>query len=215
MVKVKICGNRNRQDIRKTERADAVGFIVETPESRRNISTGEAARLVAKTRLFTDTVIVTTEVDPESLKRITSEVQPDYVQLHSELTFDRIKEISSTLAGSVGLISLLSVDDSRECLEKRARKLTDLPLKGLLLDSKVEGRSGGTGQAHDWKISRKIRDTVHPFPVILAGGLNPSNVGEAIKTVRPYGVDVATGVESDGEKSALKVGRFLKEVGKK
>jgi phosphoribosylanthranilate isomerase len=65
----------------------------------------------------------------------------------------------------------------------------------ILLDSFIKGQYGGTGKTHDWTLSRQIREAVAPTPVVLAGGLNPENVKEAILSVQPYAVDVASGVE--------------------
>jgi len=212
MIKVKICGNQTSDDLRVTSRADAVGFIVATPESPRNIEPNRATRLVKETPPFTSTVIVTTEVKPKVLRELVMKVEPDYLQLHSTLTLSRTKEIARSIPNTTGLISLVTVDGKPEGLKNRALELTDLPVDTLLLDSKSEGRTGGTGRVHDWDISRTIKDTVHPTPVILAGGLNPENVGKAVEKVRPYAVDVATGVEKNEVKSEQKVERFMEEV---
>jgi len=212
MVKVKICGNQTSDDLRVTARADAVGFIVATPESPRNIEPNRATRLVKETPPFTSTVIVTTEVKPKVLRELVMKVEPDYLQLHSTLTLSRTKEIARSIPNTTGLISLVTVDGKPEDLKNRALELTDLPVDALLLDSKSEGRTGGTGRVHDWDTSRTIKDTVHPTPVILAGGLNPENVGKAVEKVRPYAVDVATGVEKNEVKSEQKVERFMEEV---
>lgn len=212
MVKTKICGNQTQNDVGIAGPGDAAGFIVATPESNRTIEPEKAARLSKETPPFTGTVMVTTEVNPARLRELTETVKPDYLQLHSELDPARIEEIAGVLRNRTRIISLLSIDGSPEKLKDRAVDLARSPLKALLLDSKVEGQTGGTGKIHDWEISRDIRDAVHPFPVILAGGLDPQNVGEAIRQVKPYAVDVATGVEEDGEKSEQKVERFLEEV---
>ena len=156
--------------------------------------------------------MVTTEVELKKLRQLTGAVRPDYLQLHSVLNPKRIEEIAGILPIRTRIISLLSVEGSPEKLKNRAVDLARSPLKALLLDSKVEGQSGGTGKIHDWEISKGIREAVHPFPVILAGGLDPQNIGEAIRQVKPYAVDVATGVEEDGEKAEQKVERFLEEV---
>jgi len=212
MVKVKICGNQTRSDLRVTTRADAVGFIVATPESSRNIEPNRAVRLVKGTPPFTSTVMVTTEVKPKVLRELILKVEPDYLQLHSTLSLSRTEEIARSIPNTTGLISLVTVAGKPDDLKNRALELANLPVAALLLDSKSEGRAGGTGRVHDWNISRTIKDTVHPTPVILAGGLNPENVGKAVKKVRPYAVDVATGVEKNEVKSEQKVERFLEEV---
>lgn len=158
--------------------------------------------------------MVTTETTPEVLRGLVEKVEPDYLQLHSTLTPNRTKKIAHSIPDTAGLISLVTVEGKLDDLKNRALELANSPVDAVLLDSKSEGRAGGTGQVHDWNISRTIRDTVHPVPVILAGGLDPENVGKAIAEVRPYAVDVATGVEKDEVKSDLKVERFMKEVNK-
>ncbi|MBS3736607.1 MAG: phosphoribosylanthranilate isomerase [Candidatus Bipolaricaulota bacterium] len=212
MVKVKICGNQTSDDLKVTAKADAVGFIVATPESPRNIEPKTASRLVKETPPFTSTVMVTTVVEPKVLCELVVKVEPDYLQLHSTLTLSRTKEIARSMPNATGIIALITVKENLDDLKNRALKLANSPVDALLLDSKSEGRTGGTGHVHDWNISRTIRDTVHPAPVILAGGLDPENVGKAICKVRPYAVDVATGVEKDEDKSDQKVERFMEEV---
>ncbi len=212
MVKTKICGNKTKNDVVIAGACDALGFIVGTPESARNIEPEIAARLGKETPTFTSTVLVTTEVNPAKLRGLTETVKPDYLQLHSRLSPGRIEEIAGYLGEAPGIISLLAVTGSPEAPKRRARDLVDSPAEALLLDSRVDGQSGGTGRVHNWEISRNIRDEIYPFPVILAGGLTPDNVGAAIRKVRPYAVDVATGVERDGSKSEKKVGSFLEEV---
>lgn len=75
----------------------------------------------------------------------------------------------------------------------------------LLLDSRTHDRLGGTGETHDWDVSREIVEAMHPLPVYLAGGLRPENVAEAIRRVHPAGIDVNSGVED---------GRGAKDVGR-
>ena len=79
------------------------------------------------------------------------------------------------------------------------------------LDTFKDGQLGGTGVAHDWNMSASIARDIK-VPIILAGGLNPINVAEAIKTVRPYAVDVSSGVETEGRKDLKKVAAFVKAV---
>lgn len=212
MVNVKICGNRNKDDLKITSGADAAGFIVSTPESSREVDPDMASRLVERTPPFTSTVMVTTESDPERLGRLVERVKPDSLQVHKPLQPNHLMKVRGKIPKTINLITLLPVAGKEEKNLKKAKKLAGSAADVLLLDSKSGERTGGTGETHDWSISRKIRDTLHPFPVILAGGLNPNNVGKAIRQVHPYGVDVASGVEEDGKKSDRKVKQFLKEV---
>jgi phosphoribosylanthranilate isomerase len=83
----------------------------------------------------------------------------------------------------------------------------------VLVDSFVAGRFGGTGKVHDWELSKRVRQKVHPKPLILAGGLNPENVQDAVRVVKPYAVDVSSGVESQpGIKDSKKVFEFIKNA---
>lgn len=212
MVKVKICGNRSLEDIKITRAADAQGFIVDTPKSPRNIGTRLAKELVRELSPFSHSVVVTKTTDPQRLEHIVGEILPDALQVHCELAQDQIEAIKKVLPPQLKIYTLLSIAGDRKEAVKKAREFTVTSIDALLLDTKVDSKVGGTGKIHDWTISQAVRDAVHPFPIVLAGGLNPENVGQAIQAVRPYGIDVATGVEEDGSKSRKKVNRLVREV---
>jgi phosphoribosylanthranilate isomerase len=94
----------------------------------------------------------------------------------------------------------------------KAKKLTEI-VNAIIIDSAVDGSIGGTGVKGDFKLLRCLRDAVAPFPIILAGGLTPANVEEAILTVKPYAVDVSSGVESSpGVKDLSKIKLFIEKV---
>jgi phosphoribosylanthranilate isomerase len=86
----------------------------------------------------------------------------------------------------------------------------------LLLDSGNPALAvkelGGTGRTHDWAVSRRIRDAVHPLPLFLAGGLHAGNVAEAVATVQPHGVDLCSKVRTDGRLDAVKLAAFMGAV---
>ncbi|MBS3813700.1 phosphoribosylanthranilate isomerase [Candidatus Bipolaricaulota bacterium] len=212
MVRVKICGNRTVNDLNVVRGADAVGFIVATPESPRNIAVDRAVKLTEEVPPFVSTVAVTTEPRVKALEKLTRSVKPDYLQLHSNLSPGRIEEISGCLPDRTGMIALLSVASGDNRAIERAEGLAGSPAAAIIMDSEVAGRTGGTGEVHDWKTSRRVRDFLHPFPVFLAGGLRPENVKRAVREVRPYAIDVATGVEEGGVKSAEKVRSLINEV---
>ena len=212
MVKIKLCGNQSEADVEATAAADAQGFIVMTPSSSRQIEPEQAAELMSLVPVFNVAVLVTTVTDPLLLSDMVEALEPQAVQVHVELNAIQIGRIRRALGTSVPLYSVLAVSgDVSDCVE-RAKRLAEAPLAALLLDSKVDDQLGGTGVPHAWETSACIREVVDPLPIILAGGITPENVREAIDTVRPYAVDVASGVETDGCKAPSKIQALLKQV---
>jgi phosphoribosylanthranilate isomerase len=212
IIKVKLCGNRNWQDVEITRDADAQGFVVETPRSPRNIPLGSARALIRAVPLFNMAVIVTATTEPQKLAYVVARTQPDALQIHSELQPEQIERIHEMLPARVRLYSLLSVLGPEEDLIEKAKALASSSLDAIILDTSIDGQSGGTGVPHDWQLSRKIRDAVYPFPVIIAGGLTPDNVIRAMEIVRPYAIDVASSVEEGGAKSPRLVQSLLRQV---
>jgi phosphoribosylanthranilate isomerase len=136
----------------------------------------------------------------------------DYLQIHSKFSAAQLMEIKK-LSGKkiIGVVAIpQKILDRKEILDRAIEvgKAVDY----ILLDTKGSS-GGGTGLTHDWNFSREIRETVGK-PVFLAGGLNPNNVKAAIEMVQPYGVDVATGVESALGKKDPKLMRAFIEVAK-
>lgn len=206
MVRVKVCGITDTKGLEACIKADAdaVGFVLGFPRSPRNLGLQEARRLVAQVPPLTLTVAVTPE-EEAALEAVTTEVNPDALQLYGPCRIEELKD----LVRGYRLIKALPVDDKALQL---AQQLASQGYDALLLDTPGPGR-GGTGLAHNWGVSRRIRDLVAPFPVILAGGLHPGNVVDAIRAVEPYGVDASSRLESvPGVKDPAKVRRFVELV---
>lgn len=212
MVKVKICGNQSVEDVQITSDADAQGFIV-LADSPRGVELEPAADLMQYVPLFNTTVLVTTVTDPLLISDLVEALEPNAIQIHVELSSLQLQRIRRALSVDLPLYSVLHVDDDdpEGCLE-RAERIAEGPVDALLLDSRMGDKIGGTGVPHNWETSARIRAALDPLPVILAGGITPDNVLEAIDTVRPYAVDVASGVETSGEKDEKKVQALLKKV---
>ncbi len=159
-------------------------------------------------------VALTMSSDVEEILRMAEAVQPDIVHVSSDLEavgLEAMAELRRRLPEDIGLMKAIPVigEESIE-ISLRFAEVCDL----LLLDTKVSGLPGvgATGQAHDWRISRRIVDAV-PVPVILAGGLSPENVAEAIAVVRPWGVDSNTATNLPGDpvaKDLRRVAEFVK-----
>lgn len=212
LVKIKLCGNQSETDVEATAAADAQGFIVMAPSSSRQIEPEHAAELMSLVPVFNTAVLVTTVTDPLLLGDMVEALEPHAVQVHVELSAIQIGRIRRALGAGVPLYSVLAVDDDEAGCLARAKRLAETPLAALLLDSRVDGQLGGTGVPHAWETSARIRQAVEPLPIILAGGITPDNVREAIDTVRPYAVDIASGVETDGHKAPDKIQALLRQV---
>jgi len=194
MVKVKICGFTRADDLKAASDlgVDMVGVIV-IPSSPRGL-TLEQAQNILKVGKNVDKVAVIMPDSPAEASAVARRLNSDYLQIHSKFSTAQLAEIKK-LSGKkiIGVVAIpQKILDRKEILD-RAIEVSEA-VDYVLLDTKGFS-GGGTGLTHDWRFSREIRDAVDK-PVFLAGGLNPNNVKDAIEMVRPYGVDVATGVES-------------------
>ena len=207
MTRAKICGIRDAaaRDAAVAFGADAVGFVVEIPRSRRSIGRGEARRLIEGLAPFVSSVIV---VEPDSVAEAASlalNTGADVLQVNDSLSIEDLSALAEIVPQK--LVAAVPATPGILDLSRDLEEVAD----ALLVDSSDGGELGGTGTVHDWNLSADLarRATV---PVILAGGLDPGNVAEAIETVRPYAVDVSSGVETHGEKDPDKIEAFLLEV---
>lgn len=208
MVRVKICGITRLEDLEFTVNAgaDFVGFIVNVPSSPRNLKQDAAARLISAVPTSVKSVVVTIL---KSLEDLTSIMQlgADYIQLHGEpsLLIRLAEEVRGE--GIIGAVNARLPNALELAIEYS--KVFEI----VLVDSLTDNGSGGSGRVHDWRLSRIIRDKLQPKPLILAGGLTPENVAVAINIVKPYAVDVSTGVElRPGIKDPGKVLAFIKRA---
>lgn len=208
-MKVKICGIKTERDLSVAINAgaDAVGFITEVPvDSPRKISLVEASRLISKVPVFATSVLVIMPDNAEQAMQMIKTAKPDAVQIHNALALLELKKIRET---GVKLIKTIPVAENAEpeALIKQVGELSGTA-DAVLLDTAIEGKTGGTGATHNWEVSSKVVLNAK-MPVILAGGLNPENVKDAIRSVHPYAVDTASGVESGGRKDERKVLDFI------
>lgn len=192
MARVKICGFTREEDVAMAIDAgvDAVGAIVDVPvETPREISPAHARRLFDGVTPFVTTVLVTMPESVEAARELVAAVDPDALQVHSGLTPAEVGE----LAAAVDVDVVVAVDASATDSARRYATVAD----AIVVDSTDESGAGGTGRVHDWERTRSLRDELD-VPLVLAGGLTPDRVADAIDTVDPYAVDVASGVESVG-----------------
>ncbi|MCP8309897.1 MAG: phosphoribosylanthranilate isomerase [Candidatus Methylarchaceae archaeon HK01B] len=203
MVRVKVCGITNERDLEDAVSAgtDAVGFIVDVRSSPRSISIDRARELMKKVPIFVSRIAVTVLEDLDRLITIENELKPEYIQIHGNRGHSREVLNNARLIKAIALKSTRSMKDILDNLED---------FDAILIDSYIEGKHGGTGIVNDFEICKKVRETIYPKPLILAGGLNPDNVEEAVRIVKPFAVDVCSGVESSpGIKDRKKLFDFV------
>ena len=192
MVRVKICGVTNESDLRAvdTAGADAVGVIADVPvDTPREVSLDEARDLVGAAPPFLTTTLVTMPDTVADAVDAAVRVEPDVLQLHGDFGPEELDAIRTDVAAD-----LVAVVDAAD--PERARTVAPA-VDAVLVDSVDESGAGGTGETHDWAATAEVAATLDA-PVILAGGLSPENVAEAVDAVDPYAVDVASGVERAG-----------------
>lgn len=209
-VKAKICGITQEEDlaVAVAAGADAVGFVVGVPSSPRNLTLEKAEKLMKYVPIFVDSVVVTPASNINSLIKTYETLRPDAIQIHGENPLDA--SVIREKMRDVRLIKTVYVKIADVINE--AVKVSGF-FDAVLLDSFAQGKYGGTGVVHDWQLSRQIRQMIEPKPLILAGGLNPENVQDAIRIVQPYAVDVSSSVElSPGVKDPQKVFEFIKNA---
>lgn len=207
MTRAKICGIRDpgARDAAVASGADAVGFVVEIPRSRRSIGRKEAKSLIGGLPPFVSSVIV---VEPKSAAEAASlalDTGADVLQVNGTLGFEDLAALREMVPAK-----LVATVPARAGALEEARRLAGVA-DALLVDSHEGGKLGGTGTVHDWNLTAELVKKVGA-PVILAGGLSPENVAEAIRAVGPYAVDVSSGVETAERKDPAKIAAFLREV---
>jgi phosphoribosylanthranilate isomerase len=200
MTWVKICGITSQEDATAAVEAgaDALGFVF-VPGTPRLIAAGVAAEIVQALPASVTAVGVFVNQPLEEVLGIARQCRLRAVQLQG----DEPEAFSRALP--VKVIKAIRVRD-----EASLAPLRSYPADAFLLDAFVEGRWGGTGVRISWDLARQAEEKA---PIILAGGLLPETVGEAVRFVRPYGVDVSSGVErSLGRKDHQKVREFIAKV---
>ena len=204
MTRVKICGLQDQSDLDAAlaAGADAVGFVVEVKRSRHCITAAAARDLIRNVPIFVKSVVVISPHDIDEAVRLSRETNADLLQVHSTLSAGDIRALKGLVPQK---IIVATPAESEEVLAMAA--VAD----AVLLDTYKDGMLGGSGVAHDWNVSASLARRLS-VPVILAGGLRPENVCEAVRKVRPYAVDVSSGVETDGRKDASKMTAFVSGV---
>jgi len=216
MVWIKICGNTNLEDARAavTAGADAVGFVF-APSPRR-ISPKEAGKIIAELPQKLEKIGVFMNQKAEIIRDTVQTAGLTAVQLHG----DQSREMAEQLAGQSGSCKFRIIPGfaMRRLFElaTTGRAVLEFPdgIDAVLVDSNAPGKRGGTGETWDWTLGKVLRECFRPgMREIVAGGLGPANVAEALHRLRPWGVDVCSGVErAPGSKDHEKLRAFVSAV---
>ena len=202
-TRIKICGITREQDLATAVAAgaDALGFVFYAP-SPRFVTPQRAAQLVAQVPAFVARVGLFVNETAEFVAAVLAQVPLDLLQFHGD------EDAAFCSAFGRPWIKAARVKPGFDLLEYASAFAGAPGISGLLLDAHVEGYGGG-GKSFDWSL---IPQSL-PLPVILSGGLHPGNIVEAVRAVRPWAVDVSSGVESArGIKDAQKITEFIAGV---
>ena len=198
MVKIKICGITELDDALHAVDcgADALGFVF-YERSPRAIPPDKAQAIIAKLPPFVTVVGLFVNEDSRIVREVADHCHLDVIQYHGDETPETVRKAPRR-----------SIRALRIREDATLENLEAYPASGLLIDAWVAGAFGGTGVLSNWEIAAEI---AKKRSLVLAGGLTPENVAAAIQAVRPYGVDVSSGVENaPGRKDKKKVAAFIR-----
>jgi len=191
--------------------ASALGLVSSMPSGPGVISDERIAQIAATVPPAIGTFLLTSRQKVAGIVEQQRFCRTNTIQICDHLTFGTHRDLKGALPG-VSLVQVVHVTGP-ESVEEAAQVAPQVD--AILLDSGNQKLAvkelGGTGRTHDWSLSRAIRERI-AIPLFLAGGLTPENVGEAIEEVGPFGLDVCSGVRTDGELDATKLNRFFAAV---
>jgi phosphoribosylanthranilate isomerase len=200
-VRVKICGITRSEDLQAAcnAGADALGFVFYA-KSPRHLAVEQAAALVNQLPPFVQSVGLFVDAEPAFVEAVLKSVPLDLLQFHGNEAPEQCRRFGRPYLKAIRMKP--GADLVKYCADFH-------DARALLLDAYVPGVPGGTGERFDWNLI----PAGLPKPIVLSGGLNPDNVALAVKTVRPWAVDVSSGVESaPGIKDAARVAAFIENA---
>ena len=200
-TRVKICGITRPEDGYEAARlgVDAIGLVF-YPKSPRHVTIEQAKSICQALPGFVTFVSLFLDADADMVKHVIDDIPIDLIQFHGNETAEFCESFKRPYIKALGM-------SGNNQLQQQAQQYAKA--KALLLDSHAVGKAGGTGETFDWKSV----PTEQTQAIILAGGLTPDNVAQAIQQVRPFGVDLSSGVEAKpGIKDAAMMAQLIKEV---
>lgn len=211
--RVKICciGSLEEAWIAIAHGADALGLVSEMPSGPGVISEDLIALIAARVPPAVSSFLLTCKQDASSIIAQQQRAGVNTIQICDRLESGSYQDLREALPG-IALVQVIHVSGA-ESVEEAIQVAPFV--NGILLDSGNQSLAikelGGTGRTHDWNLSRRIRESVD-VPIFLAGGLNPNNIAEAVRQVRPFGVDVCSGVRTNGKLDEAKLSNFFEMI---
>ena len=218
--KVKICGTTTVLDARMAAKAgaDYSGIVVEVPFSERSVPVDSAAEIVRQTAI--PTVILVFDQPTDWVREAAAQIQPYAIQLLGHEPPADVETLKGTLSCKIWKSLFLPTENEpgadAKAIAAQIGRYIDAGADALLFDTAElkdgKARFGGTGNRSDWNLSAQLVQACK-VPAFLSGGIRPENVREAIETVRPYGVDLCSGVEaSKGVRDRGKLNRLMQNA---
>jgi len=204
-TRIKICGITSPDDalVASSAGADAIGLVF-YPKSPRAVTIEQAQAICAVLPPFVSVVALFVDAEHFAVEDVIRELPVDLLQFHGS------EDGADCAAFTTPYIKAIRMKDDVDLAEMASEYRSG---RGLLVDAYSPTEAGGTGESFDWNRVKGVQADLDT-PIILAGGLHPGNVGEAVRAVRPYAVDVSSGVEADkGIKDADRINAFIKAVG--
>lgn len=211
MTRIKICGLSEIEHalVASQAGADFLGLIFAL--SRRQVSPEKARELIEAIHFLKPrpTVVgVFVNIKAQEVNRIADYCGLDWIQLSGDETEQYCGEMERPVIKVIRVSATKTLGALMAEIE-RWYQLSSRKELVCLLDSAAGNSYGGTGKVFDWRLAQEVADR---FPIMVAGGLNPENVGQLVREVRPWGVDVSSGVETEGRKDPAKIKAFIQAV---
>ena len=212
---VKICGITTVEDAKTAAGlgSDFIGVILEIEYSPRSVSTETAKSIIDASPA---PVVLLSEKPGNEIQDIALRIKPQGVQIVGQAPFSDIKRLKKTTECAVWKTVHIPKQNGGKSnfsdLKKIIEEYHSAGIDVVVLDTMAGGKKGGTGQVCDWGMAREVVE-FSPVPVFLAGGITPANAKEAISQVRPYGIDLSSGVEkTPGRKDPEKISELMKNI---